>query len=125
MRATNFEVSGKTFTLAFPQDGIQQPATFINKGASRVESTTLTALARPIAGNPLADAVEVNLTVPVLVTDASTNVTTVKGLDRYKITARHSEYSSDDDKADGFALLVALLANEQVAAVLRDGERLV
>lgn len=125
MRATNFEVSGKTFTLAFPQDGIQQPATFINKGASRVESTTLTALARPIAGNPLADAVEVNLTVPVLVTDASTGVTTVKGLDRYKITVRHSEYSSDVGKADGFALLVALLANEQVAAVLRDGERLV
>lgn len=125
MRATNFEVSGKTFTLAFPQDGIQQPATFINKGASRVESTTLTALARPIAGNPLADAVEVNLTVPVLVTDATTGVTTVKGLDRYKLTARHSEYSSDVDKANGFALLVALLANEQVAAVLRDGERLV
>lgn len=125
MRATNFEVSGKTFTLAFPQDGIQQPATFINKGASRVESTTLTALARPIAGNPLADAVEVNLTVPVLVTDASTKVTTVKGLDRYKITVRHSEYSSDVDKANGFALLVALLANGQIAAVLRDGERLV
>ena len=125
MRATNFEVSGKTFTLAFPQDGIQQPATFINKGASRVESTTLTALARPIAGNPLADAVEVNLTIPVLVTDASTKVTTVKGLDRYKITVRHSEYSSDDDKAEGFALLVALLTNGQIAAVLRDGERLV
>lgn len=125
MRATNFEVTGKTFTLAFPQDGIQQPATFINKGASRVESTTLTALARPIAGNPLADAVEVNLTVPVMLTDASTGVTTVKGLDRYKISVRHSEHSTDDDKADGFALLVALLANEQIAAVLRDGERLV
>lgn len=125
MRASNFEVSGKTFTLAFPQDGTQQPATFINKGASRVESTTLTALARPIAGNPLADAVEVNLTVPVLVTDALTNTTTVKGLDRYKITVRHSEYSSDGDKANGFALLVALLANEQIAATLRDGERLV
>lgn len=125
MRATNFEVTGKTFTLAFPQDGIQQPATFINKGASRVESTTLTALARPVAGNPLADAVEVNLTVPVIVTDASTGVSTVKGLDRYKVTVRHSEYSTDGDKAAGFALLVALLANDQIAAVLRDGERLV
>lgn len=125
MRASNFEVLGKTFTLAFPQDGIQQPATFINKGASRVESSTLTALARPIAGNPLADAVEINLTVPVLVTDASTNTTTVKGLDRFKITVRHSEYSTDDDKANGLALLTALLANEQIVAVLRDGERLV
>lgn len=125
MRASNFEVSGKTFTLAFPQDGIQQPATFINKGASRVESTTLTALARPIAGNPLADAVEVNLTVPVLVTDAQTGITTVKGLDRYKLTVRHSEYSTDADKDDGFVLLTTLLANEQIAAVLRDGERLV
>lgn len=125
MRATNFEVSGKTFTLAFPQDGIQQPATFINKGASRVESTTLTALARPIAGNPLADAVEINLTVPVIATDASTGISTVKGLDRYKIAVRHSEYSTDDDKTAGFALLVALLANDQLIAVLRDGERLV
>lgn len=125
MRATNFEVSGKTFTLAFPQDGIQQPATFINKGASRVESTTLTALARPIAGNPLADAVEVNLTVPVIATDASTGISTVKGLDRYKIAVRHSEHSTDDDKTAGFALLVALLANDQLIAVLRDGERLV
>lgn len=125
MRASNFEVSGKTFTLAFPQDGVQQPATFINKGASRVESTTLTALARPIAGNPLADAVEINLTVPVVATDALTNASVVKGLDRYKITARHSEHSTDDDKAEGFALLVALLANEQVIAVLRDAERLV
>lgn len=125
MRASNLEVSGKTFTLAFPQDGIQQPATFINKGASRVESTTLTALARPIAGNPLADAVEINLTVPVLVTDALTNTVAVKGLDRYKITVRHSEYSTDADKASGLALLTALMANDQIIAVLRDGERLV
>lgn len=125
MRATNFEVYGKTFTLAFPQDGVQQPATFINKGASRVESTTLTALARPVAGNPLADAVEINLTVPVIATDASTGTSTVKGLDRYKVTVRHSEHSTDGDKTSGFALLVALLGNEQIAAVLRDGERLV
>lgn len=110
------------FTLAYPQDGIQQPATYISNDASRAASTSLTSLARPNGNNPLNTKNVIEVVIPVVQTIEG--VEKVVALNRVNLTTSIDALSSSADISKLQTLTAAIVADTQFAKAMK-GERLV
>lgn len=115
-------LANTTFTLAYPQDGIQQPATYISTDASRAASISLTSLARPNGNNPLNTKNVLELVIPVVQT--VDGVEKVVALNRVNLTTSIDAVSTSDDTSKISSLLSAIVADTQFAKAIK-GERLV
>lgn len=110
------------YTLAYPQDGQDQPATYLSVAANRSSALTLTALQRPIKGNPLASVGTLQLIQPLV--RAVDSVDTVVALNRASIEVRLSDKSTEDEINAFLTQISAALASADINVVLK-GQRLV
>lgn len=122
MRAPeSFEIASLTLAIRNPQDGITQPATYVETGKVRSEAATITALSRPNGSDPLSTRTTIEMVLPFVVTTGEKR--DVK-LNRVKI-----DISIDKDSPLAHidlipALLTAALADTSFIKVFK-GERLV
>lgn len=110
------------YTLAYPQDGQDQPATYISVAANRSSALTLTALQRPIKGNPLSSVGSLQLTQPLIRT--VDGVATVVALNRATIEVRLSDKTTDEEITTFLAQISAAFASTDINVVFK-GQRLV
>lgn len=68
MRAPeSFKIASLTLAIRNPQDGITQPATYVESGKIRSEAATLTVLSRPNGSDPLSTRTTLEMVLPFVV----------------------------------------------------------
>lgn len=111
----------KDFTLLFPQDGIDQPATYRGPGSSRSIASTLSVLTRPVKGDPLASVATLKLDNPIVRT--VNEVSTTVGVHRLELTSRNPSLMTDAEYNDYISDLIAVISSASFKKAL-GGERL-